>query len=47
MFEFAWPWLALLLPLPVLVWRLSRPAAAAEPHFRYSTAGPGKGVANE
>jgi len=36
-FEFAWPWLALLLPLPVLVWRLSRPAAAAEPRERRVT----------
>ena len=37
MFEFAWPWLALLLPLPVLVWRLSRPAASAEPRERRVT----------
>ena len=37
MFDFAWPWVALLLPLPVLVWRLSRPAAAAEPRERRIT----------
>jgi len=36
-FDFAWPWLALLLPLPALVWRLSRPAAAAEPRERRIT----------
>lgn len=37
MLDFAWPWLALLLPLPVLVWRLSRPAAATEPRERRIT----------
>ena len=37
MFDFAWPWLALLLPLPVLVWRLSRPAPSAEPRERRVT----------
>ena len=37
MFDFAWPWLALLLPLPVLVRRLSRPAAATEPRERRIT----------
>jgi Ca-activated chloride channel family protein len=36
-FDFAWPWLALLLPLPVLVWRLSRPAPLAEPRERRIT----------
>jgi len=36
-FDFAWPWLALLLPLPVLVWRLSRPGAATEPRERRIT----------
>ena len=34
MFSFQWPWLALLLPLPFLVWRLwpRRSLASAEQH---------------
>ena len=37
MVEFAWPWLALLLPLPLAVQRLLRPVAVPEPRARRIT----------